>query len=143
MRSGQIQQQCCRAFVGGLCRPSLSKSRTGRPRASQTTCDFLFNSPFVHPIRREAPPFSRLHAIWCVFRCVASIMSRSGGLPSSTKCNNNSVEHSNLRPACEPVIQGFMRPIGVWCISPAQAVTDHMNDATDDAPTITARQPIR
>ena len=78
------------------------------------------------------PPFSRLHAVRCAFRCVASIISRSGGPCSSTSAVNIWSNTPIFDQRDEPVIQGFMRPVDLWRIPPTQPVADHMDDATDD-----------
>ena len=63
------------APLWSLCCPSLSKSRTGRPLASQTPWSFVFNPPWVPPYQaRRCPPFLRLDAVRCAFKWVGSIM---------------------------------------------------------------------
>ncbi len=52
------------------------------------------------------------------------------------------LEHAHARPAYEPVIQGFMRPIHIRGIAPAEPVSDHMNDPADDPAVINPRHPV-
>ena len=49
------------------------------------------------------------------------------------KVRKNVVEDAQPAPANKPVIQGLMRPVLPWRISPAKTVLDHKNDPAHNA----------
>src|ERR1700730_7257962 len=86
------------------------------------------------------PFFKRLAAVRCAFRCVASIMIRSGLPPlpaSSAKILLNTT------PANEPIVDRLVRAIVGRSVAPTQPVLDHEHDRADDPPIVHPRDPMR
>ena len=48
----------------------------------------------------------------------------------------DAVKDTNLRPADEAIVECLVRPVALRCVLPLQAIADHIDDATDDAPVI-------
>lgn len=89
------------------------------------------------------PFFRRLAAVRWAFRCVASIMMRSGWGPSPAKAAKILSNTPSRAPANEAVVERLMWPILRRCILPLQTIADHIDDTTDDALIIDTRNPMR
>ena len=72
------------------------------------------------------PFFSRLAAVRCTFRCLASIISLSGVslLPASSA-------KMRLNTPSRLVIQCLVRPVFPGCILPLQTIPDDVDDPAD------------
>ena len=85
--------------------PAVSNVRIGRPSESQTTCNLVFNPPFVRPIQREEALFSQT--------CGSSVSFQTGSINHEKGCvlgtfgksRKNLFEDAHVTPSDKTVIR--------------------------------------
>ena len=105
--------------------PRFRSMTSGRPRPSQTACSLEFRPPLVRPIRRGTGPFlKRLRSpARCAFRCVASIIIRSGLPPLPRQFGETMSEHAHGARANELIVDCLVRAILWRRVAPAQPLS--------------------
>ena len=60
---------------------------------------------------------------------------------ASCRCQNieDILPNAFRRPSDEPIVEGLVRTIDIWCIDPAAAGLQHVHNAADDTPVIDPR----
>ena len=87
----------------------------------------------------QSPFLSRLAAVRCAFRCVASIISRDGGPASAARA----AKMRSNTPADEAVVERLVRAIGGRRIAPPEALAEHVDGAAQHAAIIHPCNPVR
>jgi hypothetical protein len=90
----------------------------------------------------KAPFCAKLAAVRWAFRCVASIMIRSGFLPAVAS-HEDTVKYAEQAPADKTIVKGLVRAIRFRSVLPLQAVLDHVDDPTDHPAIIDPRHTVR
>ena len=87
--------------------------------------------------------FKRLAAVRCAFRCVASIMTRSGLRPLMRQRCENLVEHPHTAPANEPIVDRLVRAILRRGVAPTKPILDHKHNRAHDPTVVHSRDAMR
>lgn len=77
------------------------------------------------------------------FRCVASIISVTGGPSPPRQMTENPVENTHLGPAPKPVVERLVRTVFARGILPLEALLEYEDNARNHTPVINPRHAVR
>ena len=112
--------------------PAVSNVRIGRPSESQTTCNLVFNPPFVRPIQREEALFSQTCGSSVSFQTGSINHEKGGVLGTFGKSRKNLFEDAHVTPSDKTVIKSFIGAVFFWSILPSETELENMDNSTDN-----------